>query len=862
MRFRIKLASFSFVFLLCGAQSSFGQFSTLHQAERKMNQRNWPEAYQLLTKVLRKDSIHVQAELLLCRWYLSRANPAHQTDSAHRYIRLATTHFKQLIGRPKEKLIRDQIDSVYLLSIHETTDSTAFVEAKQVNTEQGYEEFLKKYNDARQKNAALELRDEVAYLEALKQNSYQAFEKYVQKYPNSHRAKEARSRYEKLLFEFKTHDRKLKSFQAFVKEFPLSPYVREADRNIFEVLTSSGSPSDFIEFINACPKSHYVKEAQDILFHLYREMEEPMPTEFLSDSLKLVTALNRKLWAPFYKNGKFGFMNTEGTETLSERFSIIDEYYKCGSIADDILFTDAGLVSRSGKILSEAKSYKDLSYGFLKLSDSSYVRVMHKSGRIILGECLEDAAVLQGRFLQTRKRGKWGLISLSGRTILSHEWNSIDVIEDVLVLDRLGKKNLVLLNKIPELANGSSLTENFVFDEVSRIDKQRLLVRNGSLEGIVNSKLEFVVPLAIQQLQFTPIGLVRKMNDQFVFSDIPELQSKTWAKYFFKKQWLYLEDESGKKLFDTYAKKIIEDHLDSLWFENGLAFARLKDSIHVHINSAAHLSLMKNLKIHFIKASDSIRFFYIDQKKGKQVFVVGTGEKLFTTDANQIESIDANHFIITKKNKKGVVNLQGKIILPVEYDAIVSNGNKLSLFKDKKFGQYDLQTKVLIKPSFEKNIIPLGNLLITSRGGYLGLIDETGKSITNFEFEELIPWSENQVWAKRDFEWSLVNFRTQQKIIAHIKSIQLIKKSSTENIAVIKQENLYGVVNTTKGVIIPPNFSFIMNLGSEEEPLYFTTKEVEEAGIVVVIYYDKSGKFIRKLVYEDEDYARIVCPQD
>jgi len=54
----------------------------------------------------------------------------------------------------------------------------------------------------------------------------------------------------------------------------------------------------------------------------------------------------------------------------------------------------------------------------------------------------------------------------------------------------------------------------------------------------------------------------------------------------------------------------------------------------------------------------------------------------------------------------------------------------------------------------------------------------------------------------------------------------------------------------------------ITNLGSEDEPLYFTAKEVEEAGIVVVIYYNKDGKLLRKQVYEDEEYAHIICPED
>ena len=38
-----------------------------------------------------------------------------------------------------------------------------------------------------------------------------------------------------------------------------------------------------------------------------------------------------------------------------------------------------------------------------------------------------------------------------------------------------------------------------------------------------------------------------------------------------------------------------------------------------------------------------------------------------------------------------------------------------------------------------------------------------------------------------------------------------------------------------------------------------TEKEVEEAGIFVVVYFDKQGKLVRKQAYEEEEYERILC---
>ena len=67
------------------------------------------------------------------------------------------------------------------------------------------------------------------------------------------------------------------------------------------------------------------------------------------------------------------------------------------------------------------------------------------------------------------------------------------------------------------------------------------------------------------------------------------------------------------------------------------------------------------------------------------------------------------------------------------------------------------------------------------------------------------------------------------------------------------------MVSNRHGVIIPVNFTDIVNVGSPDVPVYFTEKHVPEASIFVVIYYDHSGNFLRKEVYEQEDYERIYC---
>jgi hypothetical protein len=60
-------------------------------------------------------------------------------------------------------------------------------------------------------------------------------------------------------------------------------------------------------------------------------------------------------------------------------------------------------------------------------------------------------------------------------------------------------------------------------------------------------------------------------------------------------------------------------------------------------------------------------------------------------------------------------------------------------------------------------------------------------------------------------------------------------------------------------MVITPSFTEIINLGADDHPFYFTEKQVEEAGIFVVVYFDRAGKLVRKQAYEEEEYDRILC---
>jgi hypothetical protein len=105
----------------------------------------------------------------------------------------------------------------------------------------------------------------------------------------------------------------------------------------------------------------------------------------------------------------------------------------------------------------------------------------------------------------------------------------------------------------------------------------------------------------------------------------------------------------------------------------------------------------------------------------------------------------------------------------------------------------------------------------------------------------------------------LFNFIEKKVVADKIRDYKWLRDDTTEKIIIVHQENNYGVVSNRRGFILQPTYSDIVNLGTALQPFYFTEKHVEEASIYVVIYYDATGKLVRRQVYEVEDYERIYC---
>ncbi|MBX7125238.1 MAG: hypothetical protein K1X47_06060 [Cyclobacteriaceae bacterium] len=847
--------------LLFLATTAAGQINWERQAASRIEKKQWLKANQLLKRALRKDTASISGHYLYAVYFYQKGNPDHQLDSSLHHLRVAAASYRQMLPRDRERLQRIPLDSTVLEKLEINIDSSAFELAKSINTVTSYEDFVRKHPDAAEKSAALELRDEVAFLETLKKNTAAAFKTYLTEYPASHRRAEALQRYEKLVFESATKDRRLKSFEKFLQDNPQSPYRAEAEAAIFGISTASGSPHDFEAFLRHYPQAASARRAEQLLFFLTRDNKE-LSLKW-SDSLQLWKSRSQSYWLPFYQDGRFGFMDAQGVVQMPARFNDIFEEYKCGPVEDDVLLTSEGLITRLGQMLFRGDSLtaQVVAPGFLLAGSDSVRWLLHKGGWRY-EQPVRRARLVADRFLALENmQQRWGLIALNGWVLLPFQYEDIDAIDEVIVLGRGGKKYLYPASSVHATADRVELPAPIVVDEARAWGDSAIHIRNGALEGVINQHLEAIIPMDRQALTFSSFGFLRSKNGQTWVEGIPALSGRALDKVTVREPWLLAEESKQSLLVLLTTKKVLETNADSLWTDGPFAGSRKRDSTRLYLPTR-RFSIEATENYHWRKGPDSLVIFIQSGKKGRIVFDEH-GNRLFSGNWDDVQPIGHQLLEVVKGTRKGIVNLQGKVVLPADYDAIIVQNGFASLLKDKKFGALRLHDQLLIKPAYERNLVPFGTLgWIAYRDGKCGLLHPDGKPAGKFEFLDMQYWNDTLTWVRLPYGWSLRNNETLETLLERVSSFEVIATPDGDAVIRYEREHFIGVYSIRHGSLLGPTFHEIANTGTLDLPVYRCEKEVEEAGIIVVLFYDKTGKQIRRQLIEQEDYEKITCSEN
>ena len=226
-------------------------------------------------------------------------------------------------------------------------------------------------------------------------------------------------------------------------------------------------------------------------------------------------------------------------------------------------------------------------------------------------------------------------------------------------------------------------------------------------------------------------------------------------------------------------------------------------------------------------------------------------EAIENYDTNNNVSYNSNVLKVQKNNKYGLINLEGKEILPCEYDeisAIIGNENSIKVSKDGKVGVVDNNGKKVIDIKY-KNIEKLSDdykngYIVENDNNLYGTVDCANNTILESKYTEIKPVYENGMYIVKGTKgYNVVD-----------KTGNIITKKEYEDITDIKNSQIivaenkkYGLINTSGEQIIPCNYDELKFINNEN----FIVKQNNKYGII-----DASNKNVLENKYNTINYIK------
>lgn len=837
-----------------------------------------------LNKSLSKDSINPAANYLYAQLYIDTAFQHYGVDTAYSYINEAIHDFG-FISEPKDfsSLKAVGVDSLSMEARKDVIDSLQFLLIREKHTIDDYQWFMQVHSDAIQINEAIVLRNHIGFEDATGTNTWQSYFDFMNTYPAAVDFAEAEKRYKKLIFEERTADGKYRSYVDFLEEFPGTPYRELAEQQIFTSATAINTIEAYASFLKKYPNEKLTKKILPRLYHIYKQDFSPdtffdyfnLPS--IKDSLTQVIALEEGYWLPKLDDGTFSFINSVGKELLESSFTAITDEYKCNPVLTDFVIGTVNgkqqLMGRNGNLMYEGIFDKavDKGFGYIALENIEGVRLIHKSGEVVIDLPVASVEVLNQHFIRTEKEGKYGLTTINKKTVLDHEFDVIDTLQGYLWLEQEGKIALVKPEALFPTIYEKPVQISFDFEEIELLENGSLFAVKNGKEGILDLNLNEIIPFANHSPYDRAYGWLIEQGDKsrVIHKHYPFLKDSLFDKVVENSNWLGLKKGTTWTLLDQNGEMAIAEGYDSLqlWGEN-MVMLYLENKVFAQFKNGKQLLMTKAWQPQLLVPQNYTKtgepaiydFFMLSGPKSYRKVYNSEGNEILSATYKQITAMGPNLLKLQKRNT-ALVDSTGSYILKFIYQGVGSyDKGYVSILKGGKVGILNIAKGLAIPPTYDNLITPYSDtVLIAREDDFFGFINDKNEPFSGFDFDEIRYWNDTIAMARIEKEWILHDIATESPVYEGITTYEFLMDSPLEKRILVTTASGKGIYSSTKGELLEPSFDEIIQLGTTEEPIYFAVKIVTEANIYVVIYYDGNGNKLFTQTYQQDEYSAITC---
>jgi len=736
-------------------------------------------------------------------------------------------------------------------------------------------------------------------------------------YPQAKDFTNAKSSYDALILKDKTSEMSLSSYENFIENNPETPYRDSIEFLILKYYGVTNKIESLKNFIDKYPNSIHKKFVVQLLYHTNNRgitILDDLNVEYaLMDSLLLLSEIDKKYLLGIYEDESINFIDLRGkviVNGLNNNFigDILCDYDN----KDFFMVLNDDVTELYNRKLfkfyesSDVSYIEDLGYGLIKVINNSRVDIIHKSGVNILSGRFDDAYLIDGKYILAEKNDTYALFTFLGDPIYDFIFD--DVFQEgpfILFENSDNKLAVTSMEDLEEKILSKNFDISFTYDDYEFFDEGLILMVSGDREELLDDKMNYIISPSEQRIDKYNFGWtastdfgVRVVSDilSVPFSQLYQ-EVLSSPKYFIGKKndlWEVKYLKSGDQIL-TGVDSVYRVGDSTLWYREGMKDALLLHNYKELVfdgNYNFKLLSPKSGKTNYIKlfsdggehiinlAGDTLpsaEYYYtvekgntfsflskkfnlsqseilrLNNKKNKKLFI---GEKIKVRGYVPSDVISDSLFLIEFNGKKGIADLNGEIIIEPEYDGITNYSDKdIILIKDQKFGNFNIETRKIIPPSFSRLLESIGNYYKGFEGKY-GVLDVEGRVIVPYEYDEVELWNDSSFIVKNTEGFHFVDLNRNK--FGDFSSYSFISNEQ-KNIIQVNSDSGKGIYSTSHGEVLKPVYDNIVTTRVNDGLFFLARREISDAGLLINLIVNQKGEIIVNQALDINDSNKIVC---
>ena len=353
--------------------------------------------------------------------------------------------------------------------------------------------------------------------------------------------------------------------------------------------------------------------------------------------------------------------------------------------------------------------------------------------------CCAGTICCNGQPESLKKGEKWTSIKKECRKdslYVTFPTNKIDTIEDFqseLLPFGIAKAKINGKYALINVRYDSQLTPA-LFEEIEDAAFGLLWVKIGNLEGMINYHGNEIIPV-----------------------EYDEVETKWGGK-------IIVEKNGKKGLFNELGKQLTKIEYDDIFnhHNNAFFFSIEKNGQYGLLGTQGKIVIPSEYKEISIENWKPEIVILAEKTNGKKGLFDKTGKRLTRVEYDDIEYIDYYNgtfgyyyrafILIEKQNRYGLLERNGKMVIPVKYDKIEPKWgiDRIIVEKNGKQGLFNNYGKQLTKVEYGFIGQIGGGFFIVEKNDCYGVVDMNGKMVVPIEYEQNIMYSDGMIICERN----------------------------------------------------------------------------------------------------------------